>query len=610
MRQRHLKILRLVLALFFILSIGFIFLDFRELFPDGLYTGITFLQFVPSIIKFLTTFGLVSAGFIAVVLLTSLFGRVYCSAICPLGILQDLVSRVRKMTRKKKLRYRYGKPHNFWRYSLLALPLIILIAGQSLAGINLLDPYSIFGRIFSDLGQPVYITANNLLARLFEKADLYILYPEDITSGRALSYLIPSLMLAVVVWFSFRHGRLYCNAVCPVGTLLGLLSRVSVFRIKMIESRCTKCARCVFACKASCIDMKNLEVDFSRCVGCFNCLQVCPEDAIRLVGPGNRSTSAPDAGPPENSESRALHSRGRREAVIRMLATGLALAGISHRAAARFQEREAGSATGDGSEPGQSDTGKQAGAGTQPGTGTRAGTGTQAGTGTRAGTGTQARAGTQPGEGNGSLKGDTSALPKNVENKIPTEIAPVKHFPVSPPGSLGLRHFTGRCTACHLCISACPTGVLQPSLTEYGLDGILQPHMDYSTNYCNFQCVLCSEVCPTGAILSLTEEAKKTTQLGQVHLILENCVVYAENTACGSCSEHCPTQAVTMVPYREGLTLPRIKPAICVGCGACEYACPVRPHKAIYVDGHEIHQVAEKPPVEELEKTEMEDFPF
>jgi formate hydrogenlyase subunit 6/NADH:ubiquinone oxidoreductase subunit I len=134
--------------------------------------------------------------------------------------------------------------------------------------------------------------------------------------------------------------------------------------------------------------------------------------------------------------------------------------------------------------------------------------------------------------------------------------------------------------------------------------------MDYSTNYCNFDCVRCSEVCPSGAILSLTREAKKTVQLGRVHLILENCVVYAENTACGSCSEHCPTQAVTMVPYRDNLTLPEIKPDICVGCGACEYACPVLPHKAIYVDGQEIHQLADEPEIEELEQTEMEDFPF
>lgn len=576
MKQAHLKYLRLVLALLFFLSTGFIFLDFRELLSFGLHKGITFMQFMPSLIKFFTTFTLVSAGFIAVLLLTSFFGRVYCSAICPLGILQDMVSRIRRRTRKKTHRYRYGRPHNWWRYSFLAVPPVVLLAGRSLVGINLLDPYSIFGRIFSDLGQPVYMWINNRLAGLFESLNLYILYPEDITAASALTYTFPALMLVLVVWLSFAHGRLYCNTVCPVGTLLGLLSRISIFRIKMIESRCTKCAKCAFECKASCINVKSLEVDFSRCVGCFNCLQVCPEDAIKYLPAWSGQPAT--TGISGAAGSYSGKNSGRREAITRILAVGLVLTGFLRKAAA-LQLSADNQLPDTSGEPSGSSAQSPGTAGQFPDT--------------------------------SSQPSDTAGqLPATIENKIPTEIAPVKHFPVSPPGSLGLRHFTTRCTACHLCISACPTGVLQPSLTQYGLQGILQPHMDYSTNYCNFECVRCSEVCPAGAILSLTAEAKKTTQLGQVRLILENCVVYAENTACGSCSEHCPTQAVTMVPYWDGLTLPEIKPEICVGCGACEYACPVRPHKAIYVDGHEVHQVAEKPEIEELEEIEMEDFPF
>ncbi|MFC2112972.1 4Fe-4S binding protein, partial [Bacteroidota bacterium] len=508
-------------------------------------------------------FSLLGTGFFVVLLLTALFGRVYCSVICPLGIMQDFVSWIRRKTKKKVHRYKYGKAYNYWRYGFLALPFIILLAGRSLIGLNLLDPYSIFGRIFSDLGQPVYMWMNNLLARLLESMNIYVLYPEDVTAARGLSYIIPALMLLLVVWFSFYRGRLYCNTICPVGTLLGLLSRISVFRIRMIESRCTKCAKCVFTCKASCIDMKNLDVDFSRCVGCLNCLKVCPEDAIKYMPAGavQQNPNEP-AGILNNSSAQ---DSGRREAISRMLVTGLALAGLSRKVFSQDTKSESSTDV-------ENKTSTDAGA---------------------------------------EVPSDTiTKFPTNVENKIPTEIEPVKNFPVSPPGSLGLRHFKNRCSACHLCISACPTGVLQPSINEYGLEGLLQPHMDYSSNYCNFECVRCAEVCPTGAILSLTEEAKKTLQLGQVQLILENCVVYAENTACGSCSEHCPTQAVTMVPFRDGLTLPEIKPKICVGCGACEYACPVRPHKAIYVDGHEIHQVAEKPEIEELEKTEMEEFPF
>jgi len=589
MHQRHLKTIRVILALVFILATGFIFIDFRELLPHGLITGITFLQFFPSVLNFFTTFGLVATGFILVVVLTALFGRFYCSAICPLGIFQDVVSWIRIKT-KKKHRYRFGRPKNWWRYGFLVLPLLVLLVGKSLIGISLLDPYSIFGRIASDLFQPVYMFLNNRIAGVLESMNVFFLYPEDITPARGLTYVIPGFMLGLVIWFSFTRGRLYCNTICPVGTLLGLLSRISVFKIRMIEDQCTKCGKCAIACKASCIRVKTLEVDFSRCVGCYNCISVCPEDAIKYLpaagsftsfgpvdtvkpavpsgpadtlkpavpsgpvdtlkpvdpsGPADTLKPVEPSGPDEPSGSDDLSgpdNPARREALTRMLATGAALSGFSISASSQEAETE---------------------------------------------------------------------TETEIENKIPTEIEPVKNFPVTPPGSLGIRHYTTRCTACHLCVSVCPTSVLQPSLKEYGWSGILQPHMDYSTNYCNFECTLCTDVCPTGAILSLASEAKKTTQMGQVHLILENCVVYAENTACGSCSEHCPTQAVTMVPYREGLTLPEIIPEICVGCGACEYACPVRPFKAIYVDGHQIHQVAQEPPKEVLEQPDLEEeFPF
>ncbi|MFC2116892.1 4Fe-4S binding protein [Bacteroidota bacterium] len=336
MKQSNLKTLRLILALVFFLSCGFIFLDFRELFPTGLHTGITFLQFIPSVLKFITGFSLVSIGFIVVLLLTSLFGRVYCSTICPLGILQDIISWFRKKTKKKTHRYRYGKPHNYWRYGFLALPFLILLAGKSMIGLNLLDPYSIFGRIFSDLGQPVYLWVNNRLAGVLESLNIYIIYPEDISPARGLAYLVPSIMLILLVWFAFSHGRLYCNSVCPVGTLLGLISRVSVFRIKMIESRCTKCAKCAFACKASCIDVKNLDVDFSRCVGCYNCIQVCPEDAIKYQGIGFDQSIQPVSEVLLETGSGESEKPGRREAITRMLATALALSGFS-RSRVNFQ---------------------------------------------------------------------------------------------------------------------------------------------------------------------------------------------------------------------------------------------------------------------------------
>ena len=194
----------------------------------------------------------------------------------------------------------------------------------------------------------------------------------------------------------------------------------------------------------------------------------------------------------------------------------------------------------------------------------------------------------------------------NEHNRIKAN----KTTPVTPPGSRSLEHFTAHCTACNMCVTVCPTQVLQPSFLEYGFTGMLMPRMDYTTNYCNYECTKCSEICPTGAILPLTHEEKSTTQIGRALFHIKKCVVYTDETFCGSCSEHCPTQAVTMVPYKGGLTIPHTRPEICVGCGACEYACPVRPERAITVNSNVVHQIAEKPEVEKLDVQIEEDFPF
>ncbi len=536
MKQSRLKIIRVGFALLIFLPTTFIFLDFRDLVPVKIYRSVTFLQFVPSLMKYLTTFSLISAGFIVVIIVTSLVGRVYCSAVCPLGIFQDLIARLGRKIRKKPYRYKFRKPNSIWRYGFLALPILICLFGGGLIGVYFLDPYSIFGRIILNFGQPVYQGVNNLLAKIMESMNIYLLYPEDIIMPGIVVCILPALMLIIIVWFSLRKGRLYCNSICPVGTLLGLISRVSVFQIRIREDRCTKCAKCAAVCKAGCIDLKHQTVDSSRCVACFNCIGQCSEDAIQYQPNKLLKSSQNQPVQTNNSESKNDKIMGRRNALTRIAAAGLTLAGLSD-------------------------------------------------------------------------KLFSSILPDS-KKKIPSKIKPAKNFPVSPPGSLGIRHFTSHCTACHLCVSACPTGVLQPSLNEYGLTGIMQPHMDYSTKYCNFDCTKCSEICPSGAILSISLENKKSTQIGQVHFIRDNCIVYSENTACGSCSEHCPTQAVTMVPFKDNLTIPEINPEICVGCGACEYACPVQPYKAIYVDGNEIHQVAKQPQIQELEEIEMEDFPF
>ena len=519
MKQRHLRILRIIISVALLFLTSVLFVDFREWVSPAWADRILFLQFLPSLIRFITLPAVAAAGFFIVLVITALFGRVYCSSVCPLGIFQDLFT---WFSRKSGLvkRFKFKKALNYLRYPLLALALIFILSG-TLYVLNLIEPYSSFGRIFSDLVRPGIIVVNNGLAGLLERFDKYFLFRMNLQLITWHTVWIPVVTLVLIMWLSLYYGRLYCNSICPVGTILGLLSRISLFKIKMDASTCTKCGKCSFACKSSCIRVKTMEVDFSRCIACYDCITVCPESSIRYER--TLFQKKPDGFVPS-----------KRDFIGKTLLYVIALAGISKKSFGIVPtERPAG--------------------------------------------------------------------------KIPNK----KNYPVSPPGSVGLKHFIDRCTACHLCVTVCPTGVLQPSFLEYGFTGMMQPHMDYSVEYCNFECVKCGEVCPTGAILPLTVEDKKLEQNGQVTFILEKCIVYTDNTACGSCSEHCPTQAVKMVPYKQTtLTIPETDKNICIGCGACEFACPVKPHTAIYVDGNAVHQVAKKPKIEELKVQTEDAFPF
>ena len=205
------------------------------------------------------------------------------------------------------------------------------------------------------------------------------------------------------------------------------------------------------------------------------------------------------------------------------------------------------------------------------------------------------------------VKGQEKSVP------VPKRESTVKEnktFPVCPPGAGAIGDFSKKCTACSLCITACPNNVLQPAVREYGISGLMQPVMNYHRSFCTYNCTVCTEVCPTYALKPLLLEAKKLTQIGKAIFIKDNCIVKTEKTACGACSEACPTKAVYMIPYEGNLVIPETNQDICIGCGHCEFACPTVPYKAIFVDGNPVHLAAKKP---ENEKSEIEtpvEFPF
>lgn len=520
MKSSALKHIRTVFAVLVLLIFTFLFIDFRGLLGDKAFGPILYLQFVPSFLKFVIAGAVASTGFIVVLVLTALTGRTYCSFLCPLGILQDGISRIGGLFKRRFRKYGYKKPYTILRYFILVMTAGILALGGVYV-LTILDPYSTFGRFITYFAQPVALLINNLLASVLGSFDIYSIYRVDIKPYELAAYIVPAAFLFLVGILSFRYGRLYCNTVCPVGTLLGLLSKVSLFRIRFEETSCTRCGRCAMSCKSSCIDFLNKKVDLSRCVNCFNCIDSCKENGLSYGLVRLKQKSQSDDG---TDASR----RG-------FIAGSLAL-----------------------------------------------------------------------------IAGGTQFVRAQGTTPAPTKDSTVKEdrlYPVSPPGSSGISVFTSRCTACTLCVNACPTNVLQPSVSEYGFAGIMQPRMDFHSGFCNYDCTRCTDVCPTGAIMPLMLEAKKLTQIGKAVFIKDNCIVHTEKTACGACSEHCPTKACHMVPYEGRLLIPEVRDEICIGCGACEYACPTRPYRAIFVDGNPLHEAASKPEIKELE-TVPSDFPF
>lgn len=183
--------------------------------------------------------------------------------------------------------------------------------------------------------------------------------------------------------------------------------------------------------------------------------------------------------------------------------------------------------------------------------------------------------------------------------------------PISPPGSRSHENFSQKCIACSACVRACPAGIIRPALLAWGASGLFQPRLDYDFGYCQFECNSCTAVCPAGAIEPLSLEAKQRVQIGRAQFHRNACIVVKNGTACGACSEHCPTQAAHMVPYRDGLSIPAIDPSLCIGCGACHFACPAAP-KAMTVRGLPTHGTAKSvtDPGDGPMLDPLEEFPF
>ena len=493
---------RTAVAIIVIAILTFGFLDFSGILNDPWLQKI---QFGPALLS------LSIVTLVCLIAATLIFGRLYCSVVCPLGIFQDFMNWLSRKADKKK-KYFYKTENPWLRWGVLAALVVAWLLGFTFL-VGLVEPYSAYGRMADELFKPVYLFGNNLLAAITEKTGSYRFVKELILLKSVTALIVALLTLLIIGHLSYRHGRTWCNTICPVGTILGFFSRFSLLRMRIDKDKCNHCLACQRKCKAYCIDSVDQKIDYSRCVDCFDCIDACRQKAISY-GPVKFRNAATAKDSTDNVD----------ESKRQFIKSALVVAALA-----------------------------------------------------------------------------PAALEAKVTGVKDTRV------PMSPPGSISHKNLLQHCTACHLCISKCPSHVLKPAGTEYGLGGIMQPVMKFVDGYCNYDCNLCSQICPAGAIRPLTVEQKHSTQPGRVVINKDICVVNVNRTSCGACAEHCPVQAIHMVPFEGGLTIPETTQELCVGCGGCEYICPV---KAVHIEGNPVHLEAKAPEQDTNIKTDNFDFGF
>ncbi|MDR0907613.1 MAG: 4Fe-4S dicluster domain-containing protein [Rikenellaceae bacterium] len=267
-----LRTLRRTIATVVFVLLTLLFLDFTGTL-QAWFGWLAKVQFIPAILAG-------SAILIAAVcVFTLVFGRVYCSVVCPLGVMQDGISHISGRRKGKKNRFSFSKPVTWLRLVVLVLFVAGFVAGMS-AVVSLLDPYAAYGRIASSFLAPLYGLGNNVLAWLNAKAGGYALYPTEVFVKSWVVFGVALVTLVAVGVLAWRNGRTYCNTICPVGSFLGVFSSFAIFRPMFDFDKCTKCGLCEKGCKASCINSKVQTIDLNRCVGCFNCIEKCSFDAM------------------------------------------------------------------------------------------------------------------------------------------------------------------------------------------------------------------------------------------------------------------------------------------------------------------------------------------
>ncbi len=358
----------------------------------------------------------------AILLVTLIFGRIYCSTLCPLGLLQELTLFLIKPFQNKKKRPAY-QSHSAWHYVLAAILFGFMLGGCALA-IRLFDPYSVSGNFFT------------------------------------FGYWGLAFVTLVILLVVFKR-RFFCTNICPVGALLGLISKFSLFKINIDKKSCVSCGLCAKKCPTDSIDYTNKTVNNTTCIKCFKCLNTCH---------GNFITYGISPQPQVN------FNPSRRKFIVGALALG-ALAG-AYKAGIDF----------------------------------------------------------------------TKTTMQKIKNVI------------IPAGGKNPQEFASRCLNCNLCVARCPAKIIKKADAEYPV-----VHLDYSDNFCQYNCNECARVCPSGALAKLSLTEKQNTQIAMAIVDEDKCI------ECGVCAHICPKQVIEAGFGQKA----QIDASGCIGCGACAHNCPV-----------------------------------
>lgn len=424
------------------------------------------------------------------VIATLFLGRFFCGWICPLGTILDLYP---SGTRKAKTApSSTGKLKHWLLLTLLASSLFNL----NLAG--LLDPIAILLRgltfaIYPLLGLATRETWVRLYELMGERRDTlapaYALLRDYLLPFRQTMYplaMLSALLLVAILALEYLQSRYWCRNLCPLGTLLGWLSRFRFYK-RIPASLCSDCGACNTFCPAvSCEKIPPPE----ECFVCMECRTSCPHQRVSFC--------------PDIPSFRQKPFLPERRLVLGGLATGLLL-----------------------------------------------------------------------------------SIPTRF--RYPDQSSRL----LRPPGVRDESEFLKSCVRCGECIKVCLKSALYPATWQAGIEGIATPLLIPRLGYCEYNCTLCGQVCPTGAIPVLQVETKRRETIGKAVFDKNHCLPFARQTDCIVCEEHCPIpdKAIRSHPRevigpngaRREVREPFVVDEICTGCGICEYVCPLDARPGIEV---------------------------